>query len=268
MKAPTKTTDEDERVRALQDLEILDTPAEVDFDSIVEFGRLWFKVPICLVSLVDTDRQWFKAKSGIDAEETPRDISFCGHAIHKPEVFVVPNATEDVRFHDNPLSTGPPDIRFYAGAPIQLDNGRSIGTVCIISPEPRYDFDVEAKDRLASLARLTVDMLSRRSLRRNVLNDDRLRARYQAVLEMMPGPLAMLTPDGTVAECNAAFEALCQIAPSGRPAAEALGIDPSQWTPAGATEEGTVVEVFQGGPILIRALPEGLVVSAVPSGGT
>ncbi len=265
MRAPAKTIDEDDRIKALHDLEILDTRPEVDFDSIVEFGRLWFKVPICLVSLIDSDRQWFKAKAGLDADETPRDLSFCGHAIHGTEVFVIPNATEDDRFNDNPLVTGPPDIRFYAGAPIKLDNGRIIGTVCIISPEPRYDFDEEARSRLASLARLTVDMLARRSLRRDISNDDRLRARYQTVLEMVPGPLAMLSPTGDVDECNAAFEALCRIAPIGRPVAEALGIDPTQWTPENATPEGSLVRVFSGSDLLVRATPAGLVVSAPPA---
>ena len=136
LKAPIPAN-EDERLKALRDLLILDTPPEERFDRIVQFARDEFDVPIALLSLVDGDRQWFKARVGLDAEETARDISFCGHAILQPDVFLVPDASQDARFADNPLVTGGPQIRFYAGAPLELSPGVRIGTLCLIAPQPR-----------------------------------------------------------------------------------------------------------------------------------
>ncbi len=94
-------------------------------------------MPICLITLVDNDRQWFKARVGLPVVSTPRDISFCGHAILEPDIFVVEDASVDPRFSDNPLVTSEPAIRFYAGAPIILPEGEAIGTVCIIDTMPR-----------------------------------------------------------------------------------------------------------------------------------
>ncbi|NVD99379.1 GAF domain-containing protein [Massilia sp. BJB1822] len=129
---------EAERLSALLALLILDTPPEERFDKIVSFAAEEFDVPIALISLVDTDRQWFKAAIGLGATcETGRDISFCGHAIMRGDIMVVPNALDDVRFHDNPLVSGPPHIRFYAGAPLILPSGYALGTLCIIDTRPR-----------------------------------------------------------------------------------------------------------------------------------
>ncbi|UMR29986.1 GAF domain-containing protein [Massilia sp. MB5] len=129
---------EAERLSALLALLILDTPPEERFDKIVAFAAEEFDVPIALISLVDTDRQWFKAAIGLGATcETGRDISFCGHAIMRGDIMVVPNALEDARFHDNPLVSGPPHIRFYAGAPLILPSGYALGTLCIIDTRPR-----------------------------------------------------------------------------------------------------------------------------------
>lgn len=129
-----------ERLDALRALLILDTPPEERFDRITAFAAREFEVPIALVSLVDQNRQWFKSRVGLDACETPRDISFCGHAIVSPETLVVTDAPSDPRFADNPLVTGPPHIRFYAGAPLVLPEGHIVGTLCLISPRPRtYD---------------------------------------------------------------------------------------------------------------------------------
>ena len=136
LKAPIPAN-EDERLKALRDLLILDTPPEERFDRIVQFARDEFDVPIALLSLVDGDRQWFKARVGLDAEETARDISFCGHAIQQSDVFLVPDASQDPRFADNPMVTGGPAIRFYAGAPLELSPGVRVGTLCLIAPQAR-----------------------------------------------------------------------------------------------------------------------------------
>lgn len=151
-----KPLNDTERVEALRAYGVLDTPAARSFDDIVELTAKLFQVPICLVSLVDDDRQWFKAKVGIDACETARSISFCGHAILRPKVMVVEDALTDHRFFDNPLVTGDPFIRFYAGAPLVDLKGYLLGTLCIVDHEPRGLSD-ENCELLQKMAGLVVD---------------------------------------------------------------------------------------------------------------
>lgn len=125
------------RLEALKSLNILDSKPEERFDRLTRLAMHVFEVPIALVSLVDTDRQWFKSRQGLEATETPRDISFCGHAILGDDAFVVEDASLDERFADNPLVTGDPGVRFYAGYPIRYLDGTVLGTVCIIDHKPR-----------------------------------------------------------------------------------------------------------------------------------
>ncbi|WP_416759877.1 GAF domain-containing protein [Roseateles sp. So40a] len=128
---------EAERMQALRELLILDTPPEERFDRIVEFAAEEFSVPIALISLIDDNRQWFKARFGLAVCETDRKSSFCGHAIHVSEVMVVNDATQDPRFVDNPMVLGDPHIRFYAGAPLEVRPGVRIGTLCLIDRRRR-----------------------------------------------------------------------------------------------------------------------------------
>lgn len=137
MITPSIPDNEEERLRVLKDLLVLDTSPEERFDRIARFARSEFDTAIALVTLVDRDRQWFKSNLGLDVPETPRDISFCGHAILEREVLVVPDAKQDERFHDNPLVTGEPNIRFYAGAVLRLPDGAALGTLCVIDAKPR-----------------------------------------------------------------------------------------------------------------------------------
>jgi len=129
--------DEDQRIAALRAMLILDTPPEERFDRVVSFAAEEFDMPIVLVSLVDSERQWFKARVGIDVCETERSASFCGHAILQPDILVVEDALRDARFHDNPLVSGEPRVRFYAGAPLRLPGGEIVGTLCMIDRRPR-----------------------------------------------------------------------------------------------------------------------------------
>lgn len=152
---------EPQRLDALRRLLILDTPPEQRFDRLVEFAAQEFRVPIALISLVDANRQWFKACFGLNAQETGRDESFCAHALDLPDVLVVPDALLDARFADNPLVTGPPHIRFYAGAQLRLPNGLVPGTLCLIAPEPRSYDEVDRAIHLA-LRDLVVEELLRR----------------------------------------------------------------------------------------------------------
>lgn len=137
MQEPFIPPNEKERLQTLRELLILDTASEHRFDVLTQYASEMFEVEIALVSLIDENRQWFKSNRGLNATETPRNISFCGHAILEDEPMVVPDATADPRFHDNPLVTGEPKIRFYAGAPLVMDNGMHIGTLCLIGHKPR-----------------------------------------------------------------------------------------------------------------------------------
>ena len=129
--------DEDARLNALRELLLLDTPPEERYDRLARFAAEQLDVPIALLSLVDGQRQWFKSRVGVDVSETPRDISFCGHAVMKNELFIVEDASSDPRFADNPLVVGAPHIRFYAGAPLSSPSGHHIGTLCVIDTVPR-----------------------------------------------------------------------------------------------------------------------------------
>jgi len=176
MLKPSRPLDETQRLKSLHSLRILDTPSEERYDRITRMAKRVFDVEICLVSLVDKDRQWFKSRQGLDACETSREVSFCGHAILDKEPFIVSNAVEDVRFADNPLVTDPPNIRFYAGCPIHGPDGFRIGTLCIIDSKPKVlnkeeietlkDFAAMIEDELKVSAQTTVDDLTQVANRR------------------------------------------------------------------------------------------------------
>lgn len=140
------------RLHCLSRMRILDTAAEEAFDSITRAAARYFKVPIALVSLVDQDRQWFKSRVGLDVCETERRHSFCSHAIARDDLLVVNDASARPEFADNPLVTGPPYIRFYAGALVRIE-GKSIGTLCIIDSTPRT-FEIAEQRDLSRMARL------------------------------------------------------------------------------------------------------------------
>lgn len=151
MQVPGKPANEAARIQVLHDLKLLDSAPEERFDRLTRLAKRLFNVPIALVTLVDKDRQWFKSCVGLDATETSRDVSFCGHAILKDELLLVPNALEDERFHDNPLVTGAPNIRFYAGYPLTVPHGNKMGTLCLIDTKPR-ELDDEERALLHDLA--------------------------------------------------------------------------------------------------------------------
>ncbi|MGW4522948.1 GAF domain-containing sensor histidine kinase [Amycolatopsis sp. NPDC004378] len=139
------------RVAALRALELLDTPSEERFDRITRLAQHSFGVPIALVSLVELDRQWFKSCVGLDERESPRSASFCSRAIERDDLMEIPDARLDPRFADNPMVTGPPYIRFYAGQPVSTPSGHKVGTLCVIDREPRR-LTAEQRDRLRDLA--------------------------------------------------------------------------------------------------------------------
>ena len=148
-------TNEAERLRTLRSYRILDTKPEERFDELTRLAALICGVPISLISLIDADRQWFKSRFGLDVQETPRAQAFCTHAIMQPEMFVIPDASQDERFAHNPLVTGDPHIRFYAGAPLAARDGHLLGTLCVIDREP-HTLTPGQTEALKILSRLVI----------------------------------------------------------------------------------------------------------------
>ena len=166
MKTPPVPENETQRQEALDETGLLSSGADPRFDRITRLASDLFSVPIALVSLIDRDRQWFKSRQGLEATETPRDISFCGHAIHDSEPLVIEDALEDERFDDNPLVCGEPDIRFYAGSPLHTANGFRLGTLCLIDRKPR-SFSEADTAKLKDLAGMVEDLIQADTSRRN-----------------------------------------------------------------------------------------------------
>jgi diguanylate cyclase (GGDEF)-like protein len=179
MTPPPKPRDEAQRLEALLSLALLDTPPEERFDRYTRVAQRLFDVPIAVVSLVGRDRQWFKSIRGLDACETSREVSFCGHAILRPDLFIVEDATRDPRFADNPLVTGAPEIRFYAGCPLITPTGYAVGTLCLIDTRPRSldeaqrrllrELGAMVEDECAALHAETTDSLTGLSNREGLL---------------------------------------------------------------------------------------------------
>jgi PAS domain S-box-containing protein len=158
MKPAPKPLNEKERLAKLNSYEILDTDADEKFDQITRTLAKVCNTKIALVSLIDKDRQWFKSRHGLDATETPRDISFCGHAIMGDEIFVVEDAEQDERFCDNPLFSGEPHVRFYAGMPLVTPDNYRLGTLCVIDSESKKLTELQI-EVLKTFARNVVELL-------------------------------------------------------------------------------------------------------------
>lgn len=181
MKVAPPTPDEKERLAELYAYDVLDSEAEQIFDDLTQLASDICNTPIALISLVDVNRQWFKARVGLDATETHRDLAFCAHAIHGHKVFEVPDASKDARFADNPLVTQAPDIRFYAGAPLISPNGHAIGTLCAIDRVPKQ-LTEQQKRALNTLAH---EVISQLELRQKIRQLEEARANGQRFLSQM-----------------------------------------------------------------------------------
>jgi PAS domain S-box-containing protein len=185
--------DETGRIEALHRYEVLDSEPEQEFDDLTLLASRVCDTPMALISLIDTDRQWFKSRKGVSATQTPRDVAFCAHSILDRNVTVVPDATVDARFATNPLVTGDPKIRFYAGAPLVTSDGHALGTICVMDREPRK-LSGEQERGLRALSRQVVRQLE---LRRRMLEERReaeeaLREKQvslRLVVEQMPAVL-------------------------------------------------------------------------------
>ena len=205
--------DESLRQQTLDEMNLLDTPAEHYLDTLVRLTQDLVKVDTVLISLIDQDRQWFKARIGLDATETKRDVSFCGYAILGEDTLLVPDATLDERFADNPLVLGPPYIRFYAGRPLRAGNGQAIGTLCMIDPRPR-GMTAAQQANFRDLATLAEGYLQLRSLIQSTrdLRVEMDREQRKALLD----PLTQLWNRGALhafqeRECRLARESHAQL---------------------------------------------------------
>lgn len=201
----TPTSNEQQRLAALKALQVLDTPSEQAFDDLTALAAHWLSTPIALISLVDGHRQWFKSRVGLDVTETPREMAFCAHAINQAALMEVPDARQDPRFANNPLVTGFPEIRFYAGMPIASPDGQLIGTLCVIDRQPRTLSDKE-RDTLQRLARLAEFQLQ---LRLNILQSnaktrelEHQQALNQRLLDSLKAGVVACSDDGTLTLFN------------------------------------------------------------------
>jgi PAS domain S-box-containing protein len=205
--------DDKARVAALRSLDLLDSPPEQRFNRITRTAARLFGVPIATVTLVDENRQWFKSRYGLFVAETPRNVSFCGHAILNDEVFVIEDARADPRFADNPLVTGEPFIRFYAGRPIRTPGGVKLGTLCVMGREPRAfsDADLLTLEDLAGWAEREINLS---------MEFSRMHSRLVSVLENVAEGAILFGPDGNIEWAN---ERLAELV--GQPAASLHGKD-------------------------------------------
>lgn len=207
MQAPGNPPNEEARLSALHSLNVLDTANEAAFDEIARLAAHVMEAPIALVSLVDSDRQWFKARYGLDATELPRPVSFCGHVVYDDARLIVRDALADPRFADNPTDLEDPRVRFYAGIPLRTDDGLVLGSLCVIDHEPRDPTPAQL-DMLELLARQVSRLLDKRRLRLRLAAENvelfEAKHRLLSLFDVMAEGVVVQNQLGEIVSCNAA----------------------------------------------------------------
>lgn len=192
---------EAKRLAKLCEYQILDSVPEAAYDRLTRLATIVFDTPVALISLIEGERQWFKAKVGIDAEEAPRKISFCAHTICQDDVFVIEDATRNATFSDNPFVTGDAHLRFYAGAPLRAPGGLNIGTIAITDTKPRV-FESEQRQSLSDLAEMVVHTLESRLL---VEQAERAEERLVDAMESLADGFVLYDKDDRLVLCNSKY---------------------------------------------------------------
>jgi PAS domain S-box-containing protein len=201
VQTPELPENELQRLQAVHETALLDTSSEERFDRLTRLAQQLFATPIALVTLVDAERQWFKSRQGLEINETDRGVSFCGHAILGADIFEVADTSIDRRFVDNPLVTGPPYVRFYAGAPLSTPEGHRVGTLCIIDERPRQ-LSVEQRQALRDLADCVEDEINRLREHQLLARLASSETRFGNILQTMPDIVLVVDRQGRFLDCN------------------------------------------------------------------
>jgi len=197
--SPPLPLDEDRRLAALQAFHILDTPPDPRFDRLARLAARLLETPIVLVSLIDAERQWFKTCIGLSVPETPRDVAFCAYTILGTEMMDVPDATQDVRFAANPLVTGPPYIRAYVGVPLVVEDGLSLGTLCLIESRPRAPLSPDQRGLVGDIAASVTDLLQAHRAEWTAAQNERL---FRTALASINDGFCIHDADDRLRFCN------------------------------------------------------------------
>ena len=241
---PAIPDDEAERLEKLRSLALLDSPAEAEYDDLALLAAQLCGTPIALVSLIDAGRQWFKSRVGLDPAETSREVSFCGHAIHGREPFIVADAAADPRFSGNPLVTGEPRIRFYAGMPLHFGDGSALGTLCVIDRMPKI-LTAEQRHALAALGRQAERLLELRATESRLRDSEAL---HRLMIEEAADPIYRLDQEGRISYGNPALTKLL-----GYSMAELTGL---HWTKLIVAESRAAEQAYFNGRLQDESLSQ------------
>lgn len=250
---PPLPVHERDRLAALRSLDVLDSPNDQELDDLVQLAAQTCGTPIALISLVDEKRQWFKARHGLAATQTSREVAFCAHAILQQDPLVINDAFEDDRFKGNPLVQGEPRVRFYAGAPLQSSEGHALGTLCVIDHQPRELTEGQIKS-LSTLSRMVVAFLENKKLQK--------KERFsEAILSAIPDLVCFVDRSFRYRHANAAYTEVFGLSPQeilGLTVSEVIGVEAFERVkPRISKNIHRRIPIFPSGALLRRSWTDG-----------